>query len=307
MTHYLGAYSIPTPLACLHNLSNNSIHSFSAQVHQYHPVSTPLTLYLCSLSKITLTRSDNLFAAKEKHISSESIKSSPCLCKRAATHKQSPYGKLLPSGVDSWKTPSNHHYKCAWLKTAQVTFFSLSMTTYPASLQGMHMHIQQSLTVTRCRYPSFRCTPREKPLSTIIWPITSYRFSVYRSLGVFPVKRIQQFFLILQLGVGGSLILRTRNAHLLDTGYKLVTKLNGTYHAPPSFITASRSYTAKTRSNAQRDLGEGRLTQQLFHEHEIISQLASTLCTRRSANSNGGPFLPSPTPLPNTFFPISAN
>ena len=98
-------------------------------------------------------------------------------------------------------------------------------------LEGMHMHIQQSLTVTRCRYSSFHCTPREMPLSTIIWPITSHRFSVYRSLGTFPIKLIQQFFLIPQLGIGGSLILRTRNAYLLDTGCKLVTKFNGTYHA----------------------------------------------------------------------------
>ena len=46
----------------------------------------------------------------------------------------------------------------------------------------------------------------------------------------------------------------------------------------PTFQNYSERYVTKTRSNVQRDLGEGRIVQQFIHEHEVTTQLANSLC-----------------------------
>lgn len=95
--------------------------------------------------------------------------------------------------------------------------------------------------------------------------------SLFQNLGLFSVKRINDYFLIPHLGVGGSLSVNMRNAYLLDTDYKLETRFNG-----------SATYVTKMTSSVQRDREgkgrEGHLTVQLIHEHELIAQLASTQC-----------------------------
>ena len=84
--------------------------------------------------------------------------------------------------------------------------------------------------------------------------------------------------LIPLLGVGGSIISETGRVYLLDTGYQIVRRNNGTFHIPPSFKSYSRKYVKNTRSSVQRDLAEGRIAQEFLHSHEVVTQLANSLC-----------------------------
>ena len=280
VTQYMGVYTIPNPLNCLDNPSGHEIHSFEAQINQYHPPITKLPLYLCTLHKIILTCSENFFAAKETHITTIPTPFSLSECRRAAYLKTSQYGRLLPSGIKTWKTHTKQHYTCAWLKTKTTVYYALTVTTYTATLQGDNPHIQQTLTVSQCNYYSFYCTPNEQPLSTIVWRSSKHTFTVFTNRGIFPVKQINNFFLIPALGIGGTTIKETGTppAYLLDTGYQVIQKNKGTFHVPLSFTNYSQQYVKHTKSNTQRDLGQGRVAQQFIHEHEIVTQLAHSLC-----------------------------
>ena len=68
---------------------------------------------------------------------------------------------------------------------------------------------------------------------------------------------------------------------LLDNGY-LVRKVN---HTEPTnnnrttkFMEKAKSYVKKTRSNLQRDLGQGRIANEFLYESELIKTLAAMNC-----------------------------
>ena len=86
------------------------------------------------------------------------------------------------------------------------------------------------------------------------------------------------YFLIPNLGIGGSSIDEDDNAYLLDTGYQIIKKNEGTYHVPKAFANYSEQYVKSTKSNVQRDLGEGQLANELIHEYEVAKLLASHNC-----------------------------
>ena len=87
----------------------------------------------------------------------------------------------------------------------------------------------------------------------------------------FPVKQIDNYFLIPNLGIGGSSIEEDENAYLLDTGYQIIKKNKGTYHVPKAFANYSEQYVKSTKSDVQRDLGEGQLANEFMHEYEVAT------------------------------------
>ena len=280
ITQYMGVYTIPNPLSCLDNPSGHEIHSFEAQVNQYQPPTTQIPIYLCTLTKVTLTCSETFFASKEKQIATAAAPFPIASCRRASYLKTSQYGKLIPSGFNVWKTPSKKHYKCEWLKTKISIYYSLIVTAYTATLEGDDKQLHQTLTSSKCNYHSHSCAPIEQPYSTIVWRNFNHKFTIYKNRGVFPVKQINNFFLVPSLGIGGTIVSETASAsaYLLDTGFQIIRKNKGTSHIPQSFYNYSRQYVTHTKSNTQRDLGRGRIAQQFIHEHEIVTQLAHSLC-----------------------------
>ena len=97
-------------------------------------------------------------------------------------------------------------------------------------------------------------------------------------MGIFPVKQIDNYFLVPNLGIGGSSIQEDDNAYLLDIGYQIIKKGKGSFHVPKAFANYSKQYVESTKSNAQRDLGEGQLANEFIHEYEVVKLLASHNC-----------------------------
>ena len=49
-------------------------------------------------------------------------------------------------------------------------------------------------------------------------------------------------------------------------------------HTPLTFKYYSDYYVTHTKSNAQRDLAEGKIARRFMHDYEMVSQLAKTTC-----------------------------
>ena len=99
-------------------------------------------------------------------------------------------------------------------------------------LEGDDPRVQQKLTSTDCYYRKNFCAPKESPDTKIVWTSAKHDSSIYHSMGIFPVKQIDNYFLVPNLGIGGSSIEEDENAYLLDTGYQIIKKNKGTYHVP---------------------------------------------------------------------------
>ena len=97
-------------------------------------------------------------------------------------------------------------------------------------------------------------------------------------MGKFPVKEINNYYLVPNLGIGGAAIRKDHGGILLDTGYIIWNTTKGELHPPRSFMNYSKAYVKATRSNVQRDLGEGQLAGQLLQEYETLKLLAAHNC-----------------------------
>ena len=82
---------------------------------------------------------------------------------------------------------------------------------------------------------------------------------------IFPVKQIDNYFLIPALGIGGSSIKEDGNAYLLNSGYDVIKKDKGMYQIPEAFANYSKRYVPSTKSNTQRDLGGEQLAAEFYH------------------------------------------
>ena len=162
------------------------------------------------------------------------------------------------------------------MQKISATYTTFEYTLYPASLQGDDRYIHQQLTQTNCYYSNFTCIPVESPLTQIIWPNVTHRFSLYHKLGVYPIKRIRDFVLIPQLGIGGSILYRTFSTLLLDTGYKIY--IRKTRNSTPRFDTMAYGYLKKAHMNVRADLTEGKFVQDMIHNTETLLHLAHTTC-----------------------------
>ena len=97
-------------------------------------------------------------------------------------------------------------------------------------------------------------------------------------MGKFPVKAINNYYLVPNLGIGGPVIKKDQGGILLDTGYMIWNTTKGELHPPKSFMNYSRAYVKATKCNVQRDLGEGQLAGQLLQEYETLKLLATHNC-----------------------------
>lgn len=89
---------------------------------------------------------------------------------------------------------------------------------------------------------------------------------------------MDNFILIPNLGIGGSIILDYKTSFLLDIGYKVLKFGNSTTFKRKEFDEKSKHYVETTKSNTQRDLGEGRFTKKIMEDQEVVSHLAASLC-----------------------------
>ena len=85
-------------------------------------------------------------------------------------------------------------------------------------------------------------------------------------MGIFPVKQIDNYFLIPTLGIGGSSIDKDENAILLNDGYQIIKQKEDAYHTTETFSNHSKQYVRSTKSNAQRDLVGGQLAKEFSRE-----------------------------------------
>ena len=97
-------------------------------------------------------------------------------------------------------------------------------------------------------------------------------------MGIFPVKQIDNYFLIPALGIGGSSIDEDENGILLNDGYQIIKQNKGAYHTTESFNNHSKQYVRSTKSNVQQDLGGGQLAKEFIRQYEIIKLLADHNC-----------------------------
>ena len=177
-----------------------------------------------------------------------------------------------------WKTTNSRSYSCHWAQTDSVSYFQLFVKTYSGSLEGDSRIIHQDVTNTKCNYNFPTCIPSENPLWRIIWEPVHHDFKLFHSLGKYPVKQIGNWVLVPLLGIGGSVLYKEGKSLLLETGYQIIKQTKSSSHNPPSFLNFSIKYVKKTHSNYQRDLAEGQITAQFLHEHEIATQLSTSLC-----------------------------
>ena len=164
---------------------------------------------------------------------------------------------MTKKGHNTWTSAQVKHYTCNFDETTTVHYPKLTLTEYPAAREGDDPHIHQSLTQTPCLYKKSYCIPQEYPKSLIIWPKVKHDSRLYHSMGIFPVKQIDNYFLIPALGIGGSSIDEDENGILLNDGYQIIKQSKGTYHTTESFNNHSKQYVRSTKSNVQRDLGGG--------------------------------------------------
>ena len=142
---------------------------------------------------------------------------------------------MLKHGAKAWRSTQTAHYDCRFDQTYTVHYMQLTITEYPAMLEGDDPRVQQKLTITDCYYRAHYCAPKESPDTKIVWHNVKHDSTIYHEMGIFPVKQIDNYFLIPNLGIGGSSIEEDENAYLLDTGYQIIKKNKGTYHVPKGF------------------------------------------------------------------------
>ena len=95
------------------------------------------------------------------------------------------------------------------------------------------------------------------------------------------MKQLNQYILLKHLGIGGSIIDQISRDFLLDNGY-LISKLKHTStvnaNKTAQFLKKAQSYVKNTRSNLQRDLGQGHLANELMYENRLLKTLAAVNC-----------------------------
>ena len=114
--------------------------------------------------------------------------------------------RMTRKGHNTWTSAQVKHYTCNFRETTTVHYPRLTLTEFPAALEGDDPYIHQALTQTRCEYKKSYCIPQEYPHSKVIWPKVKHDSRLYHLMGIFPVKQIDNYFLIPTLGIGGSSI-----------------------------------------------------------------------------------------------------
>ena len=175
----------------------------------------PLSIYMCSAVRYTLKCSENFFGAKVMTTATSAVKIRRTDCRTAVTTLHSPYGLLTRHNSYMWKTTNTHTYDCTWLKTKTISFVVFTLSVHSASIRGDDQYLHQSLTTTHCRVNEQHCVPIETPSRMIVWTYSKNDTSLFRTLGIFSIKQVDNYILIPNLGIGGGNIEKNDNLLLL--------------------------------------------------------------------------------------------
>ena len=97
---------------------------------------------------------------------------------------------------------------CHWNRRTHFDKKVPQICRYNARLEGDDIHVLQDLTATKCVFKDLYCIPVEQPNSTIIWDsweslgVKPHNYKIYHPMGTFPVKKVDNYFLIPGLDIG---------------------------------------------------------------------------------------------------------
>ena len=239
---------------------------FQAEVRKYRPVNTKIDLFYCTAQQVRKRCQESFWGVDQKEFSEKFIKVTFSQCSMAIRDKLTPYGKLVMTAPDQWHSVNEKKYKCAWLREVTQSYVKFTVRKYQGQLVGEDSIIHQYLTMTECRVKQMFCIPKEQPKSVLIWRKTRHDRRLYKSLGIFEVNKISDFYLIAQLGIGGSSIKDMGKWVLLDNTY-ILAKIEGTSpntNISETFSNFSKTYATNTQNSVQRELMEGRIVKKLL-------------------------------------------
>ena len=170
------------------------------------------------------------------------------------------------------------------MRNTAVQFHTFIMKKLSGVIRGADYQIHQSVTKTECYVNKLFCVPIEQTKAILIWKPTKHDFHSYHNMGIFHVHRMNDFFLIAKLGIGGTLIEENKGWILLDNTYVLDKNivrddhLTGIRNNTKKFVRLAKEYAENTTSNVERDLFEGRLAKHLLQEQHIMATMAAVAC-----------------------------
>ena len=132
------------------HLSELKVKYFHADVLQYLPRSSYLTIYHCTAERLVMTCHESFFGHKSKHRSLHTIPVTVRDCDKAMKLHTTCYGTLRKHSHAEWRTHTPDSYSCKWMTTRRHTYNHFKIIAYPARLVGNDKYIQQHLSHTHC-------------------------------------------------------------------------------------------------------------------------------------------------------------
>ena len=297
-----GVYALPDPLKCIDTSKLDEIHSFEAEILQHKPEVTPILIFRCILTMVSLICNENALWMATLKTKAWELPITPEKCRLYAQYN---HYDGIPLGLDKPKfvlkvdpkdprtriSPMKKKRHCNYNSYTHYDEEILQIREYDARLEGDDIHVLQDLTGTACIYSHLACIPEEQPNSTITWdpPYSwekekNHNFQVYHPMGRFAVKHVDNYFLIPNLGIGGAAIKMEGGNILMDTGYIISNASESAFYSPDplknssrgamenfldiqsALLNFSKNYVKSTTSNVQRDLGEGQLVRKIAHD-----------------------------------------
>ena len=198
------------------------VETFEGQVKEYSMSTTKFPIFLCELKKVEMICDENFLTSKEKSKSVKQIAVSKKECLTALSNKNTKYGKLDKISPGHWSTKSNDHYNCVWMENNKAQFYHFKISQYFGYLRGESHSIHQVITKSNCDYDKYECIPKEEPHKIIIWKKIQHNFHKFRTLGNFTIQRLDSFFLVPELSIGGAAQFESPTEVQLDNGYIIV-------------------------------------------------------------------------------------
>ena len=197
--------------------------SFEGEILKYKPIITKIRIYHCTLTMISYICRENALWIAKLQDKQTSLKISATDCLLSAQMDRYDGATLLYSKNGKTRySPQRKKRHCHYNSVTRYDDKILQIREYEGRLEGDDVRVMQQLTSTECIFLDRSCIPEEDPNTVIIWDgpyWNKHNSSVYHSMGEFPVKEINNYYLIPNLGVGGAAIKKDHGGILLDTGY----------------------------------------------------------------------------------------
>ena len=281
--YHTAIYKFTDHAQCQHNmhLSESKVKYFHANVLQYSPRSSHLTIYHCIAERLEMTCHETFFGHKSKHRSLHTIPVTVHDCTRAMRHHVTQYGRLKKHNHAERKTHTPDSYSCKWMHTRKRIYTHFKMIAYPARLHGNNKYIQQHLTHTHCRYLTMHCRPREMKKSQIVWHLIKHDTRLYHSLGEFKVHQLDNYILVPSLSISGTIMSTRKNSavFILDNRYVLVRLefTNGTLHHVEGYIQKLQSMGYIFYRQNKLDVEDNRFQHYLLITDLLVAHVAALL------------------------------